>query len=210
MKNKSIILIVSGVAIALGGLAIGISNYSSQKKVNRELRSEIDEMKRNEALKEETQNAKKEETKPVVATTEEKDDDIKETENSIYKSDVSEKQIEILEEKYNKKTQEFFTLYGSAFREYGGPIYSEGEEGLRSAKEFYGRTDKILNDLWKDLNIVLRPDIYKNLQKEQVEWIKERDIKASKVGAVGTISYIDEQGRETYQRVRYLVDTYLD
>lgn len=158
----------------------------------------------------------KQEREKVLKEQEKKNDEpktnskeVKET-NSIYKSDVSKKQVELLEEKYNEKTAEFHQLYGSAFREYGGPIYGEGNEALNSAKEFYGRTDKILNDLWGDLNTILRPDIYKNLQKEQMEWIKERDVKASEAGSKGSTAYIDGQGRETYKRVGYLINTYLD
>ncbi|WP_297639870.1 lysozyme inhibitor LprI family protein [uncultured Clostridium sp.] len=227
-QNVNIVLsIVLGGTILFGGYkmyekyetrkAVEAVNGIMEKVYNNENKEEggvppkIVDSKDYEKEKEERENILKEQEKKNDESTEEKtfNKETQET-NSIYKSDVSEKQVEILEEKYNKKTGEFYQLYGSAFREYGGPLYGEGNEALNSAKEFYGRTDKILNDLWGDLNVILRPDIYKNLQKEQIEWIKERDVQASEAGKPGTTAYIDAQGRETYKRVRYLIDTYLD
>ncbi|MGL4847850.1 MAG: lysozyme inhibitor LprI family protein [Clostridium sp.] len=153
-----------------------------------------------------TNNKPTNNNKPVVNNkVEDNDDDT----IGIYKKGVTEGEVEALKDKYEEKSN-FRYIYGTAFSENGGgPIYETGRE-LEGAKMFYGEVDTTLNELWGDLRKILKPDVYKRLQQNQVEWIKERDRIASTVGKPGDVVYIDKQGRETCKRIRYLIDNYLD
>ncbi|MGL4873712.1 MAG: lysozyme inhibitor LprI family protein [Clostridium sp.] len=127
----------------------------------------------------------------------------------IYKKGVTEGQVEALKEEFDKKSN-FRYIYGTSFGQNGGgPIYETGRE-LEGAKMFYEEVDTTLNELWGALRKILKPDVYKRLQENQLEWIKERDKIASTMGKPGDMMYIDKQGRETCKRIRYLIDNYLD
>ncbi|MGL4873711.1 MAG: lysozyme inhibitor LprI family protein [Clostridium sp.] len=211
MNRKNVNMVLS---IVLGG-AILFAGYKMYEKY--EQRKALEAV--NGVLEKVYSGQDKDGIPPKVIDTKDYDKEIElreekeerlEERDSIYKKGITEKRVDELEYRYEREVGDFTGSYGSLFRQLGRPGYGPDAEGLAGAKDFYKIADRILNNLWSDLHDILKPDVYKALQKEQVAWIKERDRKASQKGKEGSFGYIDEQGVETYRRVVYLMDNYLD
>ncbi|MGL5820886.1 MAG: lysozyme inhibitor LprI family protein [Sarcina sp.] len=139
---------------------------------------------------------------------------------SIYKSSVTKKQLEADYDKYNNVLSGLSITYGTAYKDYGlifegNETKEQQENNLKTVNEYFKNLDDALNEQWASIKNVLNENVFKELQKEQVKWIKERDKIAKEKSANASedfknISFIMYQGKETEIRIRELNNEYLN
>ena len=85
-----------------------------------------------------------------------------------------------------------------------------------AAEEEWTRWDKALNEIYKELKNDLPEDKFKELEKEEVQWIKDRDKKAKqsslelKGGTAEQLAYTSSLAESTKERCYELVNKYME
>lgn len=137
--------------------------------------------------------------------------------NSMYKDDITKSELQNAYNEYNDVLSNLTVKYGKAYNQYG-ILFEDGsdkEANLNIANEYFKTLDDALNSQWKELNKVLNEKTFKKLQKEQVQWIKDRDRIAEEKSSESDssfkeVSFIVNQGKQTELRIRELNERYLN
>lgn len=137
--------------------------------------------------------------------------------NDIYKDGVTKGELQNAYNQYNDVLSNLTVKYGKAYNQYGILFEdnSDKETNLNIANEYFKTLDDALNSQWKELKKVLNEKTFKKLQKEQVQWIKDRDKIAEKESSKSDssfkeVSFITNQGKQTELRIRELNEKYLN
>lgn len=137
--------------------------------------------------------------------------------NGIYKDGVTKSELQNAYNQYNDVLSNLTVKYGKGYNQYG-ILFEDSldkEANLDTANEYFKTLDDALNSQWKELKKVLNEKTFKELQKEQVKWIKERDKVAEEESfnsepSFKEISFITNQGKQTELRIRELNEKYLN
>ena len=137
--------------------------------------------------------------------------------NSMYKDDITKSELQNAYNEYNDVLSNLTVKYGKAYSQYGILFEdsSDKEANLNIANEYFKTLDDALNSQWKELKKVLNEKTFKKLQKEQVQWIKDRDRIAEEKSSESDssfkeVSFIVNQGKQTELRIRELNERYLN
>lgn len=137
--------------------------------------------------------------------------------NGMYKDDITKSELQNAYNEYNDVLSNLTVKYGKAYNQYGILFEdsSDKEANLNIANEYFKTLDDALNSQWKELKKVLNEKTFKKLQKEQVQWIKDRDRIAEEKSSESDssfkeVSFIVNQGKQTELRIRELNERYLN
>ncbi|MBI5996342.1 lysozyme inhibitor LprI family protein [Clostridium perfringens] len=136
--------------------------------------------------------------------------------SSIYKENVTTNDLNRYYNKYNSNLDQLIIEYGEGYKKYGLILDGEPEEAMFSAKDYFDYLDKVLNEEWADLRIVLTNKEFDKLKNQQINWIKERDRIAKEESnskennSYRKVIYVIVQGKETEKRIRELNEKYLN
>ncbi|MGV1062814.1 lysozyme inhibitor LprI family protein [Clostridium perfringens] len=136
--------------------------------------------------------------------------------SSIYKENVTTNDLNRYYNKYNSNLDQLIIEYGEGYKKYGLILDGEPEEAMFSAKDYFDYLDKVLNEEWSDLRIVLTNKEFDKLKNQQINWIKERDRIAKEESnskennSYRKVIYVIVQGKETEKRIRELNEKYLN
>lgn len=136
--------------------------------------------------------------------------------SSIYKENVTTNDLNRYYNKYNSNLDQLIRKYGEGYKKYGLILDGEPEDAMFSAKDYFDYLDKVLNEEWADLRIVLTNKEFDKLKKQQINWIKERDRIAKEESnskennSYRKVIYVIVQGKETEKRIRKLNEKYLN
>lgn len=95
---------------------------------------------------------------------------------SIYKSDVTLNTINSYNMDINKRMNKIYETYGNAIRDYGLILDGDAKDGIEVSTRYFNELDKILNIEWDYITKSLNKEELKALTKEEIEWVKKRDI----------------------------------
>ena len=137
--------------------------------------------------------------------------------NDMYKDDVTKSELQNAYNQYNDVLSNLTVKYGKGYNQYG-ILFEDSldkEANLDTANEYFKTLDDALNSQWKELKKVLNEKTFKELHKEQVKWIKERDKvteeeSSNSEPSFKEISFITNQGKQTELRIRELNEKYLN
>lgn len=137
--------------------------------------------------------------------------------NGMYKYGVTKTELQNAYNQYNNVLSNLTVKYGKAYNQYGILFEdsSDKETNLNIANEYFKTLDDALNSQWKELKKVLNEKTFKKLQKEQVQWIKDRDKIAEEESSKSDssfkeVGFITNQGKQTELRIRELNEKYLN
>lgn len=137
--------------------------------------------------------------------------------SNLYKNGVTKSELQNAYNQYNDVLSNLTVKYGKAYNQYGILFEdsSDKEANLNIANEYFKTLDDALNSQWKELKKVLNEKTFKELQKKQVQWIKDRDKIAEEESyksdsSFKEVSFITNQGKQTELRIRELNDKYLN
>lgn len=76
----------------------------------------------------------------------------------------------------NIRMDKIYETYGDAIRNYGLSLDGDAKDGIEVSTRYFNELDKILNIEWDYITKSLNKEELKALTKEEIEWVKKRDI----------------------------------